>query len=292
MPGREELAADAPEFAPHSVDLLRQECQARSTRVFTARGYAMKRCRQCLLSLATCICGWRQPGRSNIEFVLLMHRDEVFKPTNTGRLVADLFPGQCHAFQWERTQPPAGLLALINDPARQCLLVFPPNDVDGRRVLALPAAGRQGAPSGARITTVILLDGTWKQARKMYTHSEWMKHLPVVDLATAISELDDALGHYRVRQACESGRLATAEAAALCLYAAGELANTRQLLNYFAVFNEHYIAARFNREPARLPAHDALAADDAMIAHEKQTGAGLGADYTAAIATTAQVDSL
>lgn len=284
MPGREELAADAPEFAPHAVDLLRQECQARSTRVFTARGYAMKRCRQCLLSLTTCICGWRQSGQSSIDFVLLMHRDEVFKPTNTGRLLADLFPQQCHAFLWDRTQPPAGLLALINDPQRQCLLVFPPNAGDGRTLHALPAVTQDSQRDQKPIPTVILLDGTWKQARKMYTHSEWMKHLPLVDLASAITELDDALGHYRVRQACESGRLATAEAAALCLYAAGESANTRQLLNYFAVFNEHYVAARLNRQPAQLPAHSEL-----MVSGHTLAPAG---SYTATIAIPDRVDSL
>lgn len=268
---------DTPVFAPHSVDRLRRECEARSTRVFTARGYTLKRCRQCMLGLNTCICSWRQAASTGIEFVLLMHRDEVFKPTNTGRLVADLFPQHSHAFLWDRTQPPPELLALLEDPRRDCRLVFPPEDGDGRAVATVPAAG--SAPE--RILTVILLDGTWKQARRMYNHSMWMKHLPLLDLGTAITELDNALGHYKVRQACESGRLATAEAAALCFYAVGEQANTRRLLNYFAVFNEHYVAARRNRQPEPLAAHTEL------LGPTTQTACG----YTPAIAAHCEVDT-
>lgn len=246
--------ASVPVFESHSVDKLRRYCESQSTRAFTARGYSLKRCQQCLLGLSTCICAWRRPSRAGVEFVLLMHRDEVFKPTNTGRLIADLFPQQCHAFLWDRTQPPAELLQLLSDPQRHCLLVFPPKEGDGRQVKHHPSPEERTAT----ITTVILLDGTWKQARKMYTQSTWMKHLPLLDLNMAITELDGELGHYKVRQACESGRLATAEAAALCLHAAGDKRNSRHVLNYFSVFNEHYVAARMNRPALRVAAHEEL----------------------------------
>lgn len=270
-----------PVFAPHSVDRLRRFCEAQSTRVFTARGYSMKRCVQCMLGLNTCICAWRQAASTGVEFVLLMHRDEVFKPTNTGRLIADLFPHNSHAYLWDRTQPPQELLVLLNDPRRHCLLVFPPQAGDGRRLESFPLpAPKEPPPESQRTVTIILLDGTWKQARKMYSHSVWMKHLPLLDLSAAITELDGALGHYRVRQACESGRLATAEAGALCLYAAGEQANSRRLLNYFAVFNEHYVAARLNRQPQPLPAHKELLSSAAQA----------GCSYTPAVASADEVE--
>lgn len=278
IPAASPLQPGTPEFAPHRVDRLRRYCEAQSTRVFTARGYSLKRCRQCMLGLNTCICSWRQSASTGIEFVLLMHRDEVFKPTNTGRLVADLFPGHSHAFLWDRTRPPPELLALLNDPGRHCLLVFPPTEGDGRTVETLPAPRRDDG----KILTVILLDGTWKQARKMYSHSVWMKQLPLLDLSDAIAGLDDALGQYRVRQACESGRLATAQAAALCLYAAGEPANSRHLLNYFAVFNEHYIAARLNRQPQALPAHAELG----------RPAPATDAGYTATITTLIEAEAV
>lgn len=247
-------AADTPCFTPHAVDKLRQYCESQSTRAFNARGISLKRCSQCLLGLGTCICPWRRPGRTKIEFVLLMHRDEVFKPTNTGRLIADLFPNQTHAFLWDRTQPPAELIQLINAPERHCQLVFPPREGEERVIESHPSDAIQRKQTA----TVILLDGTWKQARKMYSQSQWLKQLPLLDLSKAIDSLDGELGHYKVRQACETGRLATAEAGALCLHAAKDNDNTRKLLDYFTVFNEHYVAARMNRKPVYQTAHEAL----------------------------------
>ncbi|WP_208022424.1 DTW domain-containing protein [Pseudomaricurvus hydrocarbonicus] len=237
-------------FAPHAVDRLRQFCESQSTRVFNARGIALQRCPSCMLGHNTCICAWRKPTASTIDFVLLMHRDEVYKPTNTGRLIADLYPDQCQAFLWDRTRPDAELLALLDDPGRHCQVVFPPRDRETRIIET-----QVGAPDNQRRPTVILLDGTWKQARKMYSQATWLRALPVLDLTDAMTELDQQLGHYKVRQACETGRLATAEAAALCLQAAQDQANVHHLLNYFTVFNEHYVATRMNRKPARLKAH-------------------------------------
>lgn len=245
----------APQFEPQAVDTLRHYCQSQSERTFKARGISLKRCPQCLLGLQTCICPWRYAIKSSLQFVLIMHRDEVYKPTNTGRLIADILPQQCHAFLWDRTNPSQQLLNIINDPARHCQLVFPPRGGDIRTRENQPATGDTG-----KIPTLILLDGTWKQARKMYSQAQWLKEVACLDLAQAMDSLDEQLGHYKVRKACETGRLATAEAAALCFHSALETDNAQHLLDYFSVFNEHYLATRANRCPAELPSHHALRA--------------------------------
>lgn len=242
-------------FPAHAVDQLRHHCETLSTRVFKARGVTLKRCQQCQLGLQTCICEWRKPSQSQLQFILIMHRDEVYKPTNTGRLIADLFPEQCQAFLWSRTEPDATLLALLNDKNRHCQLVFPPSENEVRAVASRPAERlEQSAP----INTIVLLDGTWKQARKMYSQGQWMKHLPILDLSLTLNDSQHRWGNYRVRQACEDGQLATAEAAALALAANQETAASEHLLNYFAVFNEHYVATRSNTKPQQLPAHQFL----------------------------------
>jgi len=242
-------------FPPHAVDQLRSHCEAISTRTFNARGVTLKRCKQCQLGLQTCICEWRKPSQSQLHFILIMHRDEVYKPTNTGRLIADLFPEQCQAFLWSRTDPDKTLLALLNDNRRHCQLVFPASENDIRTVASRPP---ERLEESAPINTVVLLDGTWKQARKMYSQGKWMRHLPILDLSHTLSESQHKWGNYRVRQACEDGQLATAEAAALALAANGEASATEHLFNYFAVFNEHYVATRGNKKPQPLAAHQFL----------------------------------
>lgn len=229
-------------------NLLRAACLARSTRPFLARGKSVQRCPHCQLAASACICAWRINLVSAVDVVLILHRDEVFKPTNTGRLIADVLPANTFAFEWSRTEPDPDLLRLLTDPMRYPVLVFPPAAADDRPVhLAKPQL------SPIRRLTLVLLDGTWKQAGKMYRTSRWLADLPLLCLA------EPKQGAYAVRQAIRDGQLATAEAAAEILQLCGEGRAAAVLEDYFAVFNEHYLATRGSRTPAHLPAHKRLA---------------------------------
>jgi len=253
--------SEKPIFSAHSVDRLRDHHAALSTRVFNARGVSVKRCSQCLLCEKTCVCPWRaasDAGETSIDWVLLLHRDEIFKPTNTGRLVADLFPSQTHAFCWDRTRPDEALLSLLKDPKRRCFIIFPSDDNAPRQSIA-PTLEAPYHSADEHTLTLILLDGTWKQARKMYRQSQWLSEVPLLDLKHVLaSESLAHLGNYRVRKAAQAGQLATCEAAAAALSSCGEDRACEQLLDYFSIFNEHYVALRMNRTPQRLDAHQRI----------------------------------
>ncbi|MCL7680395.1 DTW domain-containing protein, partial [Klebsiella pneumoniae] len=79
------------------------------TRPFLARGNRIKRCQRCLLPLRHCLCDTLQPQPARSRFCLIMFDTEPMKPSNTGRLIADILP-DTEAFQWSRTEPPAALL--------------------------------------------------------------------------------------------------------------------------------------------------------------------------------------
>lgn len=238
----------------HAVNQLRRLCLASSSREFKARGSVLKRCEYCLLGLQTCICSWRISTESPIEFVLIMHRDEVYKPTNTGRLLADLFPQQCHAFLWQRTEIDQKLLEIINDPNRQCVLVFPPSTTTHTMS---KSEFRQSIDG--KTPTLILLDGTWKQASKMAAQGKWLNDIPRIDLTDLLSQPNrQECGNYLLRHSGDEQRLSTAEAAALAVEALGARHVCERILDYFAVFNEHYASTRFNRKPNFLPAHRRL----------------------------------
>lgn len=228
---------------------LRSECQSRATRPFLARGIAVKRCSRCLLGERACICPWRRSMVVGMDVVLLMHRDEVFKPTNSGRLIADLFPHNTYAFEWSRTAPAAALLALLDDPARYPVIAFPADPHTARVV----HCGRPELPAQKRLT-LILLDGTWKQARKMFKTSGWLQSLPLLELDAPM------LGNYSVRKAASASQLATAEAAAALLLACGETDAAEALADYFAVFDQHYVATRTNIVPEQTLHHQRIAA--------------------------------
>lgn len=215
-----------------AYDALRARMLALSTRDYKARGILAIRCERCQLKQSHCICKQRPDATSAIEFVLIMHRDELFKPTNTGRLIADCF-AKTHAFLWDRLSPDPALLDLLADPARQCLIIFPADENGERPVFNVP-------PSSEKTVTLILLDGTWKQGRRMYNLSPWLQHLPALRLNPAEK------ARYSTRVAAHDNYLSTAESAALALALAGETVASGQLFEYFALFDRHYAAMRKN----------------------------------------------
>ncbi|ELY5854227.1 tRNA-uridine aminocarboxypropyltransferase [Cronobacter malonaticus] len=215
----------------NAVLRLRAERLSRATRPFLARGNRIKRCQRCLLPLRHCLCDTLQTQPARSRFCLVMFDTEPMKPSNTGRLIADILP-DTEAFQWSRTEPPAALLELVANPDYQPVVVFPASYADaGREVLTAPP--RTGKPP-----LFIMLDGTWTEARKMFRKSPYLDALPVmsVDL-TRVSA-------YQLREAHADGQYCTAEVAIALLDGAGDTAAAQGLSDHFALFRERYLAGK------------------------------------------------
>ena len=73
----------------HAVQRLYQERMQRVTRPYLARGANVERCKLCMINAHLCICAHRPSIQSEAAFMLVMYDDEVLKPSNTGRLIAD-----------------------------------------------------------------------------------------------------------------------------------------------------------------------------------------------------------
>lgn len=221
----------------HCVDLLREQCKTSATRPFLARGANAKRCSQCLMAEFACFCHHKQQRVSPINFILLFHRDEIYKPTNSGRLIADSFPENTQAFVWSRTAPSAELIHCLSAETGHCTVLFPNT----------PAAQLQGRPHRPTIPdtqdptqkhTFIILDGTWKQASKMFHQSHWLKHIPHYEIT------NEAQRSFLVRHAQHKMQFATAEVTALLFDALGYQCHSKQLLNYYQTFNKHCLMSR------------------------------------------------
>ena len=150
----------------HAVQLLYQYRKSISTKEFGARGKKVKRCEMCRIGLSHCICHLVPKTTSNAGFLLLMHDSEVLKPSNTGRLIADLFP-DTFAYLWSRTTVDPALLSLLKDSQWQPYVVFPAQYAEpGRDVFQ-----QQVLPIEGKRPLFILLDGSWREAKKMFRKS-------------------------------------------------------------------------------------------------------------------------
>ncbi len=220
---------------PNSVMRLRAESIARSTREFRARGCRAIRCEHCLLAREQCICSARPPLASRCAFCFVMYHGEAMKPSNTGRLIADIAPDN-HAFLWQRTQTDPGLLALLADERYAPMLVFPHEYAEPARCIHQPAevpAVQQG-----KIPLFIMLDGTWREAKKMFRGSPCLAALPVLGIQPS------AASAYLMRDAAHPHQLSTVEVGIEVLRLANDHAVADALATYFGVFCRHYTAIR------------------------------------------------
>jgi DTW domain-containing protein YfiP len=165
-----------------------------------------------------------------------MYDTEVLKPSNTGKLIADLIPDS-FAFLWSRTEVNPEIIALINDPMWQPMIVFPKAYAGENREIF---DNKITLSSGKR-PLFIMLDGSWREAKKMFRRSPYLQDLPVVSFTPKTSSDSAELSsRYQIRLAANNTELATAEVAAQVLSLMGEQTNADLLDLWFDVFSYQY----------------------------------------------------
>ncbi|CNK94835.1 DTW domain-containing protein [Yersinia mollaretii] len=236
----------APSVSPtimttNAVLRLRQQRLAASTRAYRARGCRAIRCQNCLLAERLCLCDTIKPQPANSRFCLIMFDTEPLKPSNTGRLIADILP-ETQAFLWARTEVDPALLAAISDPTRQPYVVFPEKYAEPPRQVI------NQLPVSDKPPLFILLDGTWNEAKKMFRKSPYLADLPMLSLnVTTTSD-------YLLREAPRPEQHCTVEVAAALLQQAGDTLAADGLTAHFHYFRQQYLAGKPHHPVARVTA--------------------------------------
>ena len=216
----------------NAVRELRKVQLPLSTREFKARGSALKRCPSCLIGVDDCVCGFIEPLNSHIGVVMLMYHAEYFKPSNTGQLICDAVIDN-FAFRWQRTELEQALAELLDDPIWYPIIVFPHDSVEvERQIHQVP---KQDELCGKR-PLLIFLDGTWRQAKKMFIKSPYLDKFPVVQVS-GIQK-----GEYKLRESHHDHHLSTVEVAQSLFEQAGETNVASNLELLFKTFRTRYQA--------------------------------------------------
>jgi DTW domain-containing protein YfiP len=213
---------------------LRKHELAKTRKPYMARGSKVKRCEHCLLPLTGCLCTQKPEALPGSAFCFVMYWGEAFKPSNTGRLVADVMHDN-HAFLWDRTQPDPALLSLLQDPRYEPVLVFPHQYAMPERCVDTVAA-LPGIRAG-KTPLYVMLDGTWREAKKMFK-SPCFNTLPVLGVIPL------SASRYQLREAAHKHQLCTAEVAIMILELGGEAYAAGLLAQYFELFRRQYIAGK------------------------------------------------
>jgi DTW domain-containing protein YfiP len=210
---------------------LREAELAKAQRAFFARGSRVVRCSRCLLPSNACICKNKPVPVDGVAVAFIMYKGEYYKPTNTGRLIADVIKDN-HAFLWNRTEPDKALIALLNDKKYEPILVFPHQYAAPERCINEPTV------TGNKTLLFIFLDGTWREARKMFGKSPYLNDIPVLGVDTTIAS------DYLLREATHAFQQCTAEVAVSVLALANQPCAAQNLANYFSIFRHQYLKGK------------------------------------------------
>ena len=214
----------------NSVRRLREEQLKTSKREFKARGSLLVRCPECLLGENDCVCGLIEPHQSEIAVCMLMYHAEYYKPSNTGQLICDAVADN-FAFRWYRTEFEPSLKNLLEDPKWFPIIVFPHDSVElDRKIHNIPTTDNR---NGKR-PLLIFLDGTWRQAKKMFIKSPYLDKFPVLEVSGI------AKGEYKLRESQHDHHLSTVEVATAIFSQEGEQQMSDDLLKLFTTFRNRY----------------------------------------------------
>ena len=151
-----------------------------------------------------------------MQIWLLTHSEELKKTTGTGKLVKDVLNSECEIIEWSRVTPSK---AILNLSPENTLLIY----------LCENEQLKHNKDSKRMIENIIVIDGTWQQARKMYNQSPYLKQFKHYEIA-------DIKSVYSKRRNQKNTGLCTAEVV-IHLLAKYQHPATTTLLNKFTEFN-------------------------------------------------------
>jgi len=150
-------------------------------------------CHNCRKAAPFCICGEIVPVENRTRIVIAQHKCERDHPIGTVRIAS---------------------LGLLNSetrvvwPDNEGRFAFGPIEME-RPGLLYPGPGvtdLADVPAEARPHELLLLDGTWRDAQKLYRDNPWLRQLPRYSINPA------APGRYRLRREPNNRSLSTIEA--------------------------------------------------------------------------------
>lgn len=157
-------------------------------------------CTECDFLKSRCLCDTLKIIPNNVHLIVLQHPSETKHPLNTVRIMKKSFK-EMTVMIGEDFSADLRLNTLLSEPNNSCALLYP-----GEEAVVLDSS-----ESHKDITHLILLDGTWRKAKKIFMLSKNLHTLPSIKLAL------ETTSDYRIRKAPSDQSLSTLEAATSAL---------------------------------------------------------------------------
>lgn len=159
-------------------------------------------CPQCEFLKSRCLCDTLTTINNKIHIIILQHKSETKHALNTARILVkglqnvSLLIGEDFSQTEELNQ-------ILKNPDNHCGLIFPAD-----KAVVLNADSRNDL---SKLTHLILIDGTWRKAKKIFLMSKNLQSLLALRLVPEVQS------HYRIRKSPNVDGLSTLEAAVTAL---------------------------------------------------------------------------
>lgn len=182
---------DTADILRHSAVQIRERSSAQMPRL---EAYRSGRCRRCFFRPTFCLCEQIPTVPTAMHFTLLRHWADTNSPTNTGRLAELAMPSLTLHDYGHLSLPPFSPEWL---PEGRLWLLFPADEEHP------PPPPDSPPPDG-----LVILDGTWRHARRMSRRHPVLKAMP------RFAPPPCQVQRHRIRQPPFAGGMATLEAIA------------------------------------------------------------------------------
>jgi DTW domain-containing protein YfiP len=151
-------------------------------------------CRNCRRPKSVCYCQYLTRIETETRIILLQHPRERDMPIGTARMASLCLPNSelLVGFNWQSSR---ALARLLSDPKRPAALLYPGQDA--RDVRSAPTHGP---------LTLVVVDGTWANTKKMVRRNPILMNLPRVTFQP------EHPSEYRIRREPDAQCVSTIEA--------------------------------------------------------------------------------
>ncbi|NQZ81895.1 MAG: DTW domain-containing protein [Colwellia sp.] len=190
-------------------------------------------CGECQRPLLACICTLITEIDNDIHVIVLQHPLEVKQTKGTVTILAKSL-NKCSVFIGEDFTHNTELHQLLSDYQQTTFLLYPSEQA---KVIDKQVAGN------VQVKCLVLLDGTWKKAYRMFMLNTYLHDLPHLTLPLGI------VGDYQIRKTNKNSALSSLEACTHALMLLeGSSEKYEKLLNNFVKFNQFQLSFSQNKK--------------------------------------------
>lgn len=158
-------------------------------------------CPGCEFLKSRCLCETLKTIPNNVHLIILQHPSESKHPLNTVRIMKKSFQNITVIIGEDFSEHPI-LNDIFNNQDHRCFLLFPTPEaliLSKERSLQLPP------------THLVVLDGTWRKAKRIFLASKNLQALP------AFTFITEEISDYRIRKSSVANSFSTLEASTFAL---------------------------------------------------------------------------